>query len=54
MRAPFNAVGARAGVAAVFFLNGFCYGSWVIREVQDKDPTAIFLAASSLVRLCSS
>jgi MFS family permease len=29
---------ARAGVAAVFFLNGFGYGSWVprIAEIQDK------------------
>jgi MFS family permease len=31
-------IGARAGVAAVFFLNGFGYGSWVprIAEIQDK------------------
>jgi MFS family permease len=38
MFAPLNVVGARAGVAAVFFLNGFGYGSWVprIAEIQDK------------------
>jgi predicted MFS family arabinose efflux permease len=38
MFAPLNAVGARAGVSAVFFLNGFGYGSWVprIAEIQGR------------------